>query len=38
MSDDTRTPGPHGLALGLNALLAFAVAILGLVSFVVFGA
>lgn len=38
MSDDTHTPGPQGAALGLIAGLAFAIAILCLVSFVVFGA
>jgi len=38
MSEGTETPNPPGPALGLIAALAFAVAILCLVSFVVFGA
>lgn len=37
MSDRTRTPGPHRPELGLIAVFAFALAILCLVSFVVFG-
>jgi hypothetical protein len=38
MSDGTDSPDPQGPALGLIAGLAFAIAILCLVSFVVFGA
>jgi hypothetical protein len=38
MNAESHNPGPDGAALGLIAGLAFAVAILCLVSFVVFGA
>ena len=38
MSDETRGPDPQGPALALIAALVFALAILCLVSFVVFGA
>ena len=38
MSEESHTRGPDGPALGLIAALAFAIAILFLVSFVVFGA
>jgi hypothetical protein len=38
MNEGTTPPNPQGPALGLIAALAFAVAILCLVSFVVFGA
>ncbi len=38
MSDGTEPPNPRGATLGLIAALAFAIAILCLVSFVVFGA
>jgi|GEM_PF-3835536 len=38
MSDKTHGPDPQGPALGVIAALVFAVAILCLVSFVVFGA
>jgi hypothetical protein len=38
MSEGTQKPTPDGSALGLIALLAFGVAILCLVCFVVFGA
>jgi hypothetical protein len=37
MSDQTRSPGPDRPELGLIAVVAFALAILGLVSLVVFG-
>jgi len=38
MTDETQSPHPQGPVLGLIAALAFGVAILCLVSFVVFGA
>jgi len=38
MGEETHPPRPRGPALGLIAALAFAVAILCLVSLVVFGA